>query len=86
MRPVPSFSPDSSSRPIMIGVPPNRFAPGGFTPFQLFKREGLTAVTGKQIVFDGLKTYNNTKAAQYGTQAQKEEVQRTADDVSFFGD
>ena len=67
----------------MIGQPPNRFAPGGFTPFELFKREGLTAVTGKQIVFDGLKTYNNTRAARYGTEAQKEEVQRTADEVAF---
>ena len=63
--------------------PPNRFAPGGSTPFELFKREGLTAVTGKQIIFDGLKTYNNTKAARYGTEAQKEEVQRTADEVAF---
>ena len=43
----------------------------------------LTAVTGKQIVFDGLKTYNNTKAARYGAEAQKEEVQRTADEVAF---
>jgi outer membrane protein len=63
--------------------PPDRFAPGGFTPFQLFKREGLTAVTGKQIIFDGLKTYNNTRAARYGTEAQKEEVQRTTDEVAF---
>ena len=63
--------------------PSDRFAPGGFTPFELFKREGLTAVTGKQIIFDGLKTYNNTRAARYGTEAQKEEVQRTADEVAF---
>jgi outer membrane protein len=63
--------------------PPNRFAPGGFTPFELFKREALTAVTGKQIVFDGLKTYHNTKAARFGAEAQKEEVQRTTDEVAF---
>jgi outer membrane protein len=63
--------------------PPNRFAPGGFTPFELFKREAITAVTGKQIVFDGLKTYNNTKAAEFGAEAQKEEVQRTTDEVAF---
>ena len=67
----------------MSRQPPNRFAPGGFTPFELFKREALTAVTGKQIVFDGLKTYNNTKAARYGAEAQKEEVQRTTDEVAF---
>jgi outer membrane protein len=65
-------------------VPPNRFSSGGaLTNFELFKREGLTAVTGKQIIFDGLKTYNNTRAARYGTEAQKEEVQRTTDEVAF---
>jgi len=65
-------------------VPPNRFSSGGgFTNFELFKREGVVAVTGKQIIFDGLKTYNNTRAARYGTEAQKEEVQRTADEVAF---
>ncbi|MFZ5449976.1 MAG: TolC family protein [Thermodesulfobacteriota bacterium] len=63
--------------------PPNRFAPGGFTPFELFKREGFTGVYGKQLVFDGLKTYYNSQAAQTGTQAQKQEVQRTADELAF---
>ena len=65
-------------------MPPNRFSPGGaLTNFELFKREGLTAVTGKQIIFDGLKTYYNTQAAQTGTQSQKQEVQRTADELAF---
>ncbi|OGR24025.1 MAG: hypothetical protein A2139_04295 [Desulfobacca sp. RBG_16_60_12] len=64
-------------------VPPNRFTSGALTNQELFKREGLTSVTGKQIIFDGFKTYNNTRAARYGTQAQKEEVQRTADEVAF---
>ena len=63
--------------------PPNRFAPGGSTPIELFKREGYTAVTGKQLIFDGLKTYYNTQAARQGTQAQKQEVQRTTDEVAF---
>jgi outer membrane protein len=63
--------------------PPNRFAPGGFTPYELFKREAYTGVLGKQIVFDGLKTYYNTQAAKTGTQAQKQEVQRTADELAF---
>ena len=49
----------------------------------MFKREGYTSVAGKQIVFDGLKTYYNTQAAKTGTQAQKQEVQRTADEVAF---
>ena len=64
--------------------PPNRFSPGGaLTPFELFKREGYTGVLGKQIVFDGLKTYYNTQAAKTGTQAQKQEVQRTSDELAF---
>jgi outer membrane protein TolC len=63
--------------------PPNRFAAGGVTNFELFKREGYTGVTGKQLVFDGLKTYYNSQAARFGTQAQKQEVQRTADEVVF---
>jgi outer membrane protein len=64
--------------------PPNRFSPGGaLTNQELFKREGYTSVAGKQIIFDGLKTYNNTQAAKIGTRAQKEEVQRTADEIAF---
>lgn len=62
--------------------PPNRFSSGA-TNQELFKREAFTGVTGKQILFDGLKTYYNTEAAKAGTQAQKQEVQRTADEVSF---
>jgi outer membrane protein len=63
--------------------PPNRFAPGGTTPVELFKREGYTGILGKQIIFDGLKTYYNTQAAKIGTQAQHKEVQRTADELGF---
>ena len=63
--------------------PPNRFSAGGSTPFELFKREGYTGVYGKQLVFDGLKTYHNTQAAKTGTQAQKQEVQRAADEVAY---
>ncbi len=64
--------------------PPNRFSPGGgLTNIELFKREGYTSVTGKQIIFDGLKTYYNTQAAKTGTQSQKQEVQRTAEEVAY---
>jgi len=64
--------------------PPNRFSPGGgLTNIELFKREGFTGVYGKQLVFDGLKTYLNTQAAKAGTQSQKQEVQRTADEVAY---
>ena len=64
-------------------VPPNRFTSGALTNQELFKREGFTGVTGKQIIFDGLKTYYTTQAAKTGTQAQQQEVQRTADEVAF---
>jgi outer membrane protein len=64
--------------------PPNRFPPSGNPgQFDLFKREGYTAVTGKQLIFDGLKTYYNTQAAKTGMQSQKQEVQRTADELAF---
>lgn len=64
--------------------PPNRFPPSGNpTVFDLFKREGYTGVYGKQIIFDGLKTYYNTHAAETGTQSQKQEIQRTADELAF---
>jgi outer membrane protein TolC len=65
-------------------VPSNRFSSGGaLTNFELFKQEGVVAATGKPVIFDGLKTYNNTKAVRYAAEAQKGEVQRTADEVVF---
>jgi len=63
--------------------PPNRFTSGAQTNQPLFKREGFTGVYGKQLVFDGLKTYYNTQAAKTGTLSQKQEVQRTADELAF---
>jgi outer membrane protein len=64
--------------------PPNRFSSGGaLTNLELFKREGYTGVAGKQLIFDGLKTYYNTRAAATGTQSQRQEVQRTADELAF---
>jgi outer membrane protein len=63
---------------------PNRLSPGGAATAQtLFGQEGLASLTGKQLVFDGLKTYHNTRAAALGKKAQQQEVARTADDVTF---
>jgi len=64
--------------------PPNRFGPGGASSTELFKREIYTGVTGKQLIFDGLKTYYNTQAAQLGTKAQLQDVQRTALEVAYY--
>ncbi len=64
--------------------PPNRFPPGGnLTGKDLFKREGATGVYGKQIIFNGLKTYYNTRAAKTGEEAQKQDVKKTADELAF---
>lgn len=63
---------------------PNRLSPGGAVTRQtLFSQEGLASLTGKQLVFDGLKTYHNTKAASLGKKAQQQEVARTAEEVSY---
>ena len=64
--------------------PPNRFPPAG-NPGTLIYSNGkaIPAFYGKQLIFDGLKTYYNTQAAKTGTQAQKQEVQRTADELAF---
>jgi outer membrane protein len=63
--------------------PSDRFVSGGLPPPGLFTRETYGAVTGKQILFSGLKNYHNTVAAKHGTQAQRQEVQRTADEVAY---
>jgi len=63
---------------------PNRLSPGGASTTQtLFGQEGLASLTGKQLIFDGLKTYHNTRAAALGKKAQQQEVARTADDLTF---
>jgi len=63
----------------------DRLSPGGAATTQnLFGREGLTSLIGKQIVFDGLQTYYNTKAATLGRKAQHQEVARTAEEVAFL--
>jgi outer membrane protein len=63
--------------------PANRFVSGGLPPPGLFTRETYGAVTGKQVLFSGLKNYHNTLGAKHGTEAQKQEVQRTADEVAY---
>ena len=64
--------------------PADRFVSGGLPPPGLFTRETYGAITGKQVLFSGLKNYHSTWAAQQrATEAQKHEVQRTADEVAF---
>ena len=63
---------------------PDRLSPGGAATTQpLFKEEGLISVSGKQLIFDGGTTYYSTRAARKGAETQRQEVQRTADEVTF---
>ncbi len=64
---------------------PDRLPPGGSLPpgQQLFGLETLSSVTGKQIIFDGLKTYYSSRAAKIGIRAHRMEVQQTGDEVAF---
>ena len=66
-----------------IQQPSDRFVSGGLPPPGLFTRETYGGITGKQILFSGLKNYHNSLAAKHGTEAQKQEVQRTADEVAY---
>jgi len=62
---------------------PDRLSPAGLTTQPLFKEEGLISVIGKQILFDGGKTFYSTRAAKIGAEAQRQEVRRTTDEVAF---
>jgi len=64
---------------------PDRLSPGGAPTTQpLFKEEGLISVSGKQLLFDGGTTSYSARAAEKSAEAQREEVRRTADDVTFL--
>lgn len=63
--------------------PADRLSGGGMTDQRLYSRESLNSVMGKQILFDGLKTYFSTKAAAIGKEAQQMEIERLRQDVEF---
>ena len=65
---------------------PNRLPPGGSTgsPIQDFnKDEAFAGIAGKQILFNGDKTFYNARSAKIGAEAQKQEILRTGDEVAF---
>jgi outer membrane protein TolC len=78
-----SFFPKLTLLSYYTRQPANRFVSGGAPPPNLFTKELYGEITGKQVLFSGLKNYYNTQAAQKGTEAQKQEVQRTADEVAY---
>lgn len=63
---------------------PGRLSPGGASGnVDLYGMETFGGLSGRQLLFDGLKTYYGTQAAGLGTQAQEQEVRRTADETAF---
>jgi outer membrane protein len=67
-----------------VRLDPDRLAVGGAPANQeLFEQETFSGLSGKQTLFDGLKTYYSAKAAGIGKQAQEQEVRRTANETLF---
>ncbi len=64
--------------------PSDRLSGGGITDHRLYTSESLNSVMGKQILFDGFKTYFSTKAATIGKEAQKKETERVLQEVTFL--
>ena len=63
---------------------PDRLSAGGSTAQKLYTEESLHSVTGKQILFDGFKTYFSTKAADVGKAAQMKGTEQVMHDVEFM--
>ncbi len=65
---------------------PNRLPPGGSpAPLRvdLNGEEGFVGIAARQLLFNGGRTYYDTKAARIGAQAQGQEAVRTGDEVAF---
>jgi len=56
-------------------IDPNRLAAGGPTTAKLYSSESSHSLTGKQILFDGFKTYFSQQAAGIGKQVQGQETE-----------
>ena len=63
---------------------PDRLSAGGPSAQKLYSEESLYSLTGKQILFDGFKTYFSTKAADVGKAAQIKETEQVLHDVEFM--
>lgn len=62
---------------------PDRLSAGGPVSQKLYREESLYSLTGKQILFDGFKTYFSAKAADTGKAAQMKEAEQVVQDVEF---
>jgi Outer membrane protein len=63
---------------------PDRLSAGGSSAQKLYTKESLHSLTGKQILFDGFKTYFSTKAAAVGKVAQMKGTEQVTHDVEFM--
>jgi Outer membrane protein len=65
---------------------PNRLSLSaiGSNPQKLYTKESWNSLTGKQILFDGFKTYFSTKAADVGKAAQMKGTEQVLHDVEFM--
>jgi outer membrane protein len=65
---------------------PNRLPPAGSTAppsMDLNGEQAFAGITGKQLLFDGGRTYYSAKAAKTGLEVQRQEVLRTEDQMIF---
>jgi len=78
------FFPRISFSSYLARLDPDRLSAGSPDAQKLYKDESLYSLTGKQILFDGFKTYFSTKAADVGKAAQMKETEQVLHDVEFL--
>jgi len=78
-----SFFPRIAVNSYYYKIDSDRLAFSGPTADKLYGSESLHSLTGKQILFDGFKTYFNQKAAGIGTEAQKQETESTTRVIEY---
>jgi outer membrane protein TolC len=78
------FFPRISFSSYLARLDPDRLSAGSPDAQKLYKDESLYSLTGKQILFDGFKTYFSTKAADVGKAAQMKETGQVLQDVEFL--
>lgn len=78
------FFPRIAFSSYLTRLDPDRLSTGGPSAQRLYSEESLYSLTGKQVLFDGFKTYFFTKAADVGRAAQMKETEQVLQDVEFI--
>ena len=78
-----TFFPRIAASSYYYKIDSGRLGNGGAATSRLFHEESLHSLTGKQILFDGFKTYFNQKAAGIGIEAQKQEAENTTRAIEY---